>query len=380
MGGTRRAWSNIFWLGLKEMRSLLSDVFLMALIIWSFSFAVYSQADAISENVNNASVGVVDEDQSTLSRAIRNALYPPYFQRPAQIAAAEVDEAMDQDRFMFVIVIPPDFERHVREGRRPSLQVNIDATAVAQASLGLGYIQNIAQEEVSRFATRTDAAAAAAAPVVLVNRRAFNPNGTAKWFSAIVALLNQLSMLTIVLTGAALLREREHGTIEHLLVMPLTSFQIAMAKVWANGLIILTAFALSVIFLVEGVLDVPVAGSHLLLLVGAMIYLFAAAAIGIFLGIVASTMAQFSLLMIMTILPMMMLSGGMTPIESQPEIIQPITWLLPSRHFTAFAQAVVFRGAGLEIVWPQFLTMAGLGGAFFIGSLALFRRSIASSR
>jgi ABC-2 type transport system permease protein len=213
-----------------------------------------------------------------------------------------------------------------------------------------------------------------------VQHRAFNPNGTAMWFGSIVALLDNLSMLTIILTGAALLREREHGTIEHLLVMPLTGFQIVMSKVWANGLIILVAFSLSTLLIVESVLDVPIAGSRLLLVGGTTIYLFAAAAIGIFLGTIARTMAQFALLLMMVIMPMMMLSGGMTPIESQPEIIQPVTWFLPSRHYMAFAQAVVFRGADLTIVWPQLLTIMGLGSIFFVGSLALFRRSIAVSK
>lgn len=369
-----RTWANIFWLGTKELRSVLGDMIMVALIIWSFSFAIYSQATAESETVNNASVAIVDEDRSALSRSLASALYPPYFKTPELIEATQIDHAMNQDRFMFVVVIPPKFERDVRKGRQPSVQVNIDATAVGQASLGAGYIQNIILNEVNRFVQRSDEYATSY--VTLVQRRAFNPNGTGMWFSAIVALLDQLSMLTIILTGAAMIREREHGTIEHLLVMPLTSFQIAMAKVWANGFIILVAFTLSMLFVVEGLLDVPIAGSRLLLLGGTVIYLFAAAAIGIFLSTIARTMAQFALLMMMTIIPMTMLSGGMTPIESQPELIQPITWLLPSRHYTAFAQAVVFRGAGLDIVWTDILKVAALGSVFFTASLALFRRSI----
>ena len=121
-------------------------------------------------------------------------------------------------------------------------------------------------------------------------------------------------------------------------------------------------------------------GSRFLLIGGTTLYLFAAAAIGIFLGTIARTMAQFALLMMRTIIPMMMLSGGLTQIESQPEVIQPVTWLLPSRHFMAFAQAVVFRGADLSIVWPQLLTTIGLGASFFTASLALFRRSITVSK
>lgn len=371
-------WINIFWLGTKELRSVLGDPFMVGLIIFAFSLSIYSQANAISESVNNASVAIVDEDHSTLSRAIANALYPPYFKTPELISPAGVDRAMDQDRFMFVVQIPPNFERDVRQGRQPSVQIDIDATAVTQASLGNSYIQSIVSSEVNYYINRSDKTTAY--PVTLVQRRAFNPNGTGMWFGAIDALINQISMITIILTGAALLREREHGTIEHLLVMPLTAFQIAMAKVWANGLIILVAFTLSILFVVETILDVPIAGSRLLLLGGTTLYLFAAAAIGIFLGTIARTMAQFALLLMMVIIPIMMLSGGLTPIESQPDIIQPVTWLLPSRHYMSFAQAVVFRGADLAIVWPQLLTIIGLGSIFFTSSLALFRRSISVSR
>ncbi len=373
-----KTWINIFWLGTKELRSVFSDVVMVMLIIYSFSLAIYSQATATSESVNNASIAIVDEDHSTLSRAIANALYPPYFKTPVLISADEVDASMDLDRFMFVVEIPPMFEEDIRRGRQPSVQINIDATAVTQASLGNSYIQNIIVDEVNHFINRSDETTAY--PVTLVQRRAFNPNGTGMWFGAMNALINQISMITIILTGAALLREREHGTIEHLLVMPLSSFQIVMSKVWANGLIILVAFSLSMLFVVETILDVPISGSRLLLVGGTTLYLFAAAAIGIFLGTIARTMAQFALLMIMVIIPITMLSGGLTPIESQPEIIQPVTWFLPSRHYMSFAQAVVFRGADITIIWPQLLTIIALGGIFFSASLALFRRSIAVSR
>ena len=201
-----RALENIFWLGTKEFRSLFSDVLMVVFIVWSFSFAIVARATGIGETVNNASIAFVDEDNSALSRRLSNALFPPYFKRPDIIQAADVDHAMDQSRYMFVVTIPPRFEADLRQKLRPVLQLNIDATAVMQAGLGAGYIQAILGDEIAKFARRSDEQLDL--PVVLVTRRAFNPNGTQKWFAAIVALLDQLSMLTIVLTGAALLRER----------------------------------------------------------------------------------------------------------------------------------------------------------------------------
>lgn len=373
-----RALRNIFWLGIKELRSFFSDGVMVGFLIWSFSFSVYSEATGTSEGVNNASVAIVDNDQSTLSRRIAASLHRPYFQPPDYISETDIDTFMDESRYMFVLVFPSGLEANVRRGDLPEIQLNIDATAVAQAAQGAGYLQTIIASEVAEFARiRGDDVKS---PVDIALRRAFNANGSDTWFLAINSLLNNLSLIAIVLTGAALLREREHGTIEHLLVMPLNAFQIAMGKVWANGLVILVTFTLSLLIVAQTILDIPIAGSRLLLLFGTSVYLFAAAAIGILLGTMARTMAQFALLIMLTIVPILMLSGGMSPIESQPDYIQPFTWLLPSRHFMEFSQAVVFRGATIDTVWRVLTTMAGLGAVFLTISLLFFRRSITFSK
>jgi ABC-2 type transport system permease protein len=246
-----------------------------------------------------------------------------------------------------------------------------------QAGIGASYIQNILSDEIRRYIQRSDDKANRT--VEIITRMAFNPNRNTSWFNALVAIINQVTLLTIILTGAALLREREHGTIEHLLVMPLTSFDIVMAKVWANGLVTLVAVTLCLIVVVERLLSVPITGSRALFLGGTGLYLFFATALGIFLGTVARSMGQFALLIILIIMPLQMLSGGQTPVESQPDWLQHLTFFLPSRHFVSFSQAIITRGAGLDIVWPEFAAVTGLGLVFFIFSLSLFRRSIAVS-
>ncbi len=367
--------ASIFWLGTKELRSLRQDTVVIALLIFAFTFSVYTRAEGTSTEVHNATVGIVDEDRSMLSRRIANALLPPYFHAPEVIGAHDVDAGMDSGRFMFVLDFPPRLEADVIAGHPTEIQLHIDATAMTQASIGAGYIQNYIADEVTRLLQgRIDRDAGSA--IRLVTRMAFNPNRTSSWFDAIVTVIDQITLLTIVLVGAALIREREHGTIEHLLVMPLTSFDIAMSKVWANGLVILGAVTFSMVVVVERLLEVPIAGSKLLFLFGTVLYLFFATALGIFLGTIARSMAQFALLVLLVILPMELLSGGMTPIESQPDWLQPITFLLPSRHFVSFSQGIIFRGAGVQIVWPEFLIVTVLGLAFFSLSLALFRRSV----
>jgi len=369
---------NIFWLGLKEIRSLLSDTVMVVFVIYAFTLAIEVQATGTSSEVKNASIAFVDEDQSALSKEVFNAFYPPRFQYPDIIAASDVQDAMDRGTYMFVVSIPPRFEQNLLFGRNPSIQVNIDATAMQQAGIGAGYIQAITTDRISSFLRRT--AEAAPEPVQLVVRRLFNPNAESSWFKSVVAIINQISLLTVILTGAAVIREREHGTLEHLLVMPLTAFEIAMAKVWANGLVILVATAASLFLVVQTVLKVPFAGSVPLWLVGVTLYLFFASALGIYLGTISRSMAQFALLIILVIIVLMLLSGGSTPVESMPKWLQFLTYFLPARHFVSFSQVIIYRGGGLSAVWRQFSMVTVVGLAFFVYSLSLFRKSIAVTK
>nr|WP_242544880.1 ABC transporter permease [Corallococcus sp. NCSPR001] len=369
---------NILWLGLKEIRSLLSDAVLIVFVVYAFTLAIYVQATGTSSEVNNASIAFVDEDGSALSKELLNAFYPPRFKSPEVIIADDIQPDMDRGRFMFVVVIPPRFEHDLRAGRNPDVQVNIDATAMQQAGIGSGYIKNILNDRIASFLKRTEETGPR--PVNLVVRKLFNPNGVSSWFKSVVAIINQITLLTVVLTGAAVIREREHGTLEHLLVMPLTSFEIAMAKVWANSLVILVATGASLLLVVHMVLKVPFAGSVVLWFVGVVLYLFFATALGIFLGTISRSMAQFALLIILVVLVLMLLSGGSTPVESQPKWLQSLTYLLPARHFVSFSQVIIYRGGGLWAVWRQFLMVSAVGVGFFVYSLALFRKSIAVSK
>lgn len=372
-----RQLANIFWLAGKELKSVLGDPVMVILILWSFIIAVILEASGAGDTVYNAAIAILDEDRSMLTRQISHAFGPPWFQPPVMIAPDQVAPEMDAGRIMFVLAFPPGFEADVIAGLIPAAQLEVDATAVSQAQLGTDYISNILTSETRAFLSGNPEAPDPALRLEL--RRAFNPNGNPVWFKSVSSLLNQLSLLTIALTGAAMLREREQGTIEHLMVMPLTPLEIALSKVLANVVVVLAAFTLSLMFVVQGLLQVPVTGSLTLLLTGTTVYLAAAAAIGMFLGTMARSMAQFALLVIMVIIPIIMLSGGMGAIESQPDIVQRLTMVLPSRHFLAFAKAVVFRGASLSAVWFELSLMAGLGLAFFIASLLLFRRSMSLS-
>ncbi len=366
--------ANVLHLGVKEMRSLARDPIMLVLIVYAFTLSVYTAATAMPETLNRAPIAVVNEDRSPLSWRIVNAFYPPYFLSPKLITQAEMEARMDAGLDTFALDIPPDFQRDVLRGRRPTIQLNVDATRMTQAFTGSGYIQTIVSDEVRGFAQRYREMAEP--PVELALRVRFNPQLNKSWFGSVMQVINNVTMLSIVLTGAALIREREHGTVEHLLVMPVTPFEIMSSKVWSMGLVVLAASAFSLVFVVQGLLSVPIEGSLALFLAGAALHLFATTSMGIFLATLARSMPQFALLLMLVLLPLQMLSGASTPRESMPEAVQTLMLAAPNTHFVMLAQAILYRGAGLAAVWPQLLALAAIGGVLFTVSLARFRRTI----
>ncbi len=372
-----RKLANIFWLGTKELRSFFHDAVLLGLVVYSFSLAVVAQAESSSQEVHNASLGIVDEDHSELSRRITQAFLPPYFKPPQAIAERDVDHLMNTGQYTFVLDIPPNFQRDVLARRSPSIQVNVDATAMTQAGIGAGYASQIVTGEVAEFVARTEAVPPPA--VNLAVRIVFNPNLTTSWFMSVMAIITNITMLAIILAGAAVIREREHGTMDHLLVMPLTPFEIAMAKVWANGLVITVAVGLSLAMVVRVILGIPIVGSVPLFMFGVALYLFFTTAVGILLGTIARSMPQLGLLYIMIALPLNLLSGANTPLESMPPVLRAFMEASPATHFVSFAQAILDRGAGIDVVWPEFLAVTAIGAAFFVLALLRFRRITAQA-
>ena len=369
-----RRLSNIYRLGIKELWSLWRDPVMLVLIGVSFTVMIYSAATAMPESLHKAPIAIVDEDASPLSARIVSAFYPPYFSGPAMIAANEIDPGMDAGRYTFALHIPPDFQRDVLAGRSPAIQLNIDATRMSQAFTGNWYIQEIVLGEVNEFVQRHRGKVEL--PVELALRMRFNPGLTQSWFGSMMELINNITMISIILTGAALIREREHGTIEHLLVMPLTPLEIMLAKVWSMALVVLLASWISLTFVVQGALRVPIEGSILLFMGGAALHLFATTSMGIFIATVARNMPQFGMLMILILLPLQMLSGGTTPRESMPQFVQDLMLLAPTTHFVELSQAILYRGAGPDVVWPSFLAIALIGAVLFFFSLARFRKTI----
>src|SRR3974390_1737321 len=373
-----RNLNHVLWLGLKELMSLLRDPVLLFLIIYSFTFSVYTPAKSAVMDVINASIAVVDEDDSVLSRRITEAFLPPLFLPPSEIVFGDINRAMNTGQFPFVVDIPHYFQRDIGNDAQPTVEITADATAMSQAGRGPDYIRKIMTRTSAPF--WPGAQAAQNQNLVQLNTRArFNPNMQQSWFVAVNQIINNITVLALFLTGAAVLREREHGTLEHLLVMPLRPYELMFAKIWANGLVVVITALASLFIVVQGALHVPIAGQSVPLFAGGLcVYLFSVTALGVMLATLVRSMPQFGLLAFPTFIAMSLLSGGQTPLESMPKALQEIMQLVPSTHFVSFSQAVLFRNASVAMVWPDLLKMLLIGSAYTAFSLSRFRKMLAA--
>jgi len=368
---------NIFHLGVKEILGLFRDPLMIVLIVYSFSMSVYMSAKSTPDAISNAAIAIVDEDRTQLSQRVSDAFLPPLFAKPDHLNMSQINDMMDKGRYTFIVAIPSGFQERVLAGNSPEIQVNVDATRMSQAFTGNGYIQQIIVNEVNKFVADTTGEERVDTAQLLIRNR-FNPNLTKAWEGAMNGLVNNVTMLALILTGAALIRERERGTLEHLLVMPVTPFEIMVSKVWSMSLVVLIATGLSLLVVVQDMLKVPIAGSFWLFMGGVVINLFAVTSLGIFLACFAKDMPQLGILMILVLLPMQILSGGTTPQDNMPDVIRWVMQLSPTTHFVNFSKAILFRGAGLSIVWSIFLKMIVIGALFFTIALKRFRRTVAS--
>ena len=369
-----RQWiSNVWYLGGKEIRSFFTDYALFALLVFMFSFSVYSVSQNVTTEVKNAALAVYDQDRSALTYRIRDAMIAPQFKQVDDIDGSRINRAMDLGEYSFVLVIPPDYTADLLAGKRPELQLLVDATAMSQAGVGSVYIGQIVNRETAAYLGR-HSNAAPFEPVVNV---LFNENLRSEWFMPLNQLVGNATLLTILLVGAAVIREREHGTIEHLLVMPVDANEIVMAKILANGLIILVSSLLSLLLVVHRAVGVPINGSLALFVFCEAVYLFAMAGLGVLLATQAPTMPQFSLLCIIVYIAVFLLSGSTSPIENLPPWLRSLSELSPMTQFTALSKDIVFRGAGWSVIRHRVAITAVSGILFTAIAVIRFRRMLA---
>ncbi|MDO5666594.1 MAG: ABC transporter permease [Alcaligenaceae bacterium] len=367
---------NIWYLCLKEFKSVLSDYVLMGLIVVMFSVATYSVSKGMAVEVKNGSVAVINEDQSALSWRIIDALKAPHFQKPVLINHDEINELMDRGQYTFVLVIPKDYEKDLLQRYAPDLQLLIDATAVSQSGLGASFIQQVVVAETAAYFLKENPLADL--PMNMVTKVLFNPNADYTWFAGPMQIVSNAALLAMLLVGAAIIREKERGTIEHLLVMPVRAFEIALAKVISNAMVITVASIVSLYLVIHLWLGVPLVGSVPLFILSLIIFLFAVGSLGILLSTFAPTMPQFGLLVIPVYMIMRLLSGGESPREGMPDWVQFMTSFSPQTQFVQTTQNLLTRQAGLETIWPNLIYMSIMAIVFFALALSRFKKMLAN--
>ncbi len=365
---------NVSYLTLKELKSLFSDVVMVILTTYMFSIAIVSTSMLGITDVKNASVAIIDYDQSTLSYRMRNALIMPYFKKVNEENIQDIERLIDLGEYTFVVEFPPNFEQDWIKGRNPSVQLLVDATAITQAGMGASYISQIFSQELNGYFGNNTTAI----PIQPIHNVLYNPNHNTRWFMSTTQNMTNLALLALLLVGSAVIREKERGTLEHLLVMPIGASEIAMAKVVANGLVLLIFSMLSLRFVAAYMLGTPLTNGQIALFgVGVMIFLFSIASLGILLAVFVPNMPQFGLLCIPIYLIMNMLSGAQSPVENMPEIAQKLTQFSPLTILAAYGQDVLFRGASIEFVWHYLAKMALLGSVFLGIALSQFKSMLA---
>jgi ABC-2 type transport system permease protein len=364
----------------KEWSQLLRDVPILLILLWAFTGAIFTGGHGISSEIRDYPIVVLDLSRSPASRELLSRFRAPYFKVVAYLGGdRELVAALDAGRASLAIVIPSDFERRAREGGA-RFQVIMDGTQSTSATIAGAHIARIAHDYgVELLEGRRGAMGARAASIPQIDARIrveYNPNLLETWFSSLLEVLNQVTMLSMLLAAAAMVREREHGTVEHLLVSPLRPAELFVAKVVPVVVLVPLAALGSLLGIVHGVFGTPIRGSVALFYAVSVLYVFAMASLGLALAGVARNLGQAMMMLLLVLYPMMLLSGAFTPPESMGPLMRYGGLLSPARHYIDLGYQVLFKGNGLRLVWPDIAGIVVLGVALFIISIRRFARLV----
>lgn len=353
----------------KELSQLLRDVPMLLILLWAFTGAVYTGGHGMSTELNEYPIAVLDLSRSPESRELVGRFRAPYFRRVPIDGDDELVAALDGGRVSLAVVVPPDFARRLRDGGA-RFQVIVDGSQATLATIAAAHIARIAGD----YGAEVAGMAGAGPQVDTRIRIEYNPNLDEAWFSTVLELLSQVSLIAMLLAAAAMVREREQGTIESLLVSPLRPLELFAAKVVPVVALVPLAALASLFAIVQGAFGTPLRGSVALFYAVSVVYVFAMASLGLAVAVVARNLGQAVLLLLLVFYPMMLLSGAFTPPESLAAPIRYAMLLSPVRHYIEFGYQVLFKGNGLADVWPHVAAMLGLGAAIFWFSVRRFER------
>ena len=358
----------------KEFSQLVRDVPMLSIVVWAFTGAVYTGGHGMSSEIHNYPIVVFDLSRGPASRELVSRFGPPYFRIVDQVRSdAEMVRALDRGAASLAIVIPPDFERRVADGGA-QFQVIIDGTQSTSATIAGAHIAGIANDYAVELLEGRRGAGRGLPQIDARIRVEYNPNLVETWFSSLLEVLNQATMISMLLAAAAMVREREQGTLEHLLVSPLRPAELFAAKLVPVVTLVPLAALGSVFGIVHGVFETPIRGSVTLFYGVSVVYVFAMASLGLAIAVVARNLGQAMMMLLLVLYPMELLSGAFTPPESMGVVMRYAGALSPVRHYVDFGYQVLFKGNGLSYVWPQVTAILALGLALFAISVRRFAR------
>jgi ABC-2 type transport system permease protein len=372
-------WGRIIAMTVKELKQLIRDRVLLLIIAYFFTADVYMAGSGINLNLRNASVMVIDNDHSAASRELMYRFRLPYFDFKGEISGKkEAEELLDKGEVLAVLDIPENFQSNLLQGQQVAVQFQVDTSNTVLGTLATGYATQIAAEFGQDFVSKRlglNAEQMDVLPVIQNRQRVlYNPNQVDGWFMSISELLTVITMLSMMLPAAAAVREKERGTIEQLVVSPLSSLQVLLPKVISMGLVILLGVAVSLFMIIIPVFDLPVKGSIGLFFMVTALYVFTASGIGLFIATISRSLAQVTMLVILLMMPILLLSGAWTPPEAMPQIMGFAMSVSPLYYFNEMSYAILLKGAGVEIIWDSLLGLSVLGGVFFNFGIWRFRR------
>ena len=364
----------------KELRQLARDRVLLIFIIYIFTLHIVIAAGGLVTELNHAGVLVHDSDHSTTSRELLYRFQPPHFRFTGEVAdAGAALDQLDRDQATVLLDIPARFEQTLLEAEQPAVvQLLVDTSKANIGFLASSYGTRIGARYSGEWAERNLRRAGidpATLPVIRNESRTwYNPELNEAWFGTLSDLLTMMTVACILLPAAALVREKERGTIEQLLVSPLTPFQVMFSKVLAMILVMLTGTAISLLGIMQPFYGVPARGSLPLFFALTALYAFTNAGLGLVAGTFARSSAQVGLLVMLMVMPIVMLSGTHTPLESMPEWLRHLMSISPMRYFIDITYTILLRGAGLEVLWDSVLAMTAIGVVLFALGMWRFRR------
>lgn len=369
-------WNRLLALLKKEFIQMWRDKMLLFILVWSFTVSPFIASNGMSMEINHHPYVVYDQSQSQSSRELLSRFQEPYFRLLDVVYSnREVVDYLDSGKASMVIIIPPDFERKLSSDSPAAFQVISDGTISLSATVAVMYVAQISGNytldliEQRGFGTLTRQSIP---HVNIETRTEYNPNRTNAWFSGLVDFISKITMVSLLLTAAAVVREKEYGTIEQLMVTPARSFEIFLSKIIPNIFLIVPLSVVGLVGVMKGFYGLPIAGNIFLFYLVLVLYIFVMSSLGIQIALLAKNLPQAIMMMMFLLMPMIFLSGTFTPTEAMQPWMRWTGMLIPMHYFVDFTFDVLLKGNSLYYVWPSILGLVVLGTGLFISSSRIF--------